>query len=160
MFRTIDHDLIGVPGMFGQGVSHWHGVSRLLRTHWFHVTLSVENEGRTTECTVMVDHTHNLQELLVSQGPDLAVTEVMVVTPSWMNKTASWQMQRLIKLTVGDDRNGSDISLVEVEGGGMYNTSHQREFLVEELTNLRPIFLQGMIQQAEASEDLALRSGE
>lgn len=46
MFRTLDSDLIGVPGMFGEGVSHWNGVSRLLRTPWYHLTLSVENEGR------------------------------------------------------------------------------------------------------------------
>jgi len=47
MFRTIDSDLIGVPGMFGEGVSNWRGVSRLLRTPWYHLTLSVEHQGGT-----------------------------------------------------------------------------------------------------------------
>jgi len=90
MFRTLDNDLIGVPGMFGEGVSHWRGVSRLLRTPWYHLTLSVENEGRLSECAVMIDDTHQLQKMLVSQGADLAITEIMAVTPSWMNKSGGW----------------------------------------------------------------------
>lgn len=50
MFRTIDSDLIGVPGMFGEGVSNWRGVSRLLRTPWYHLTLSVEHQGAQRVC--------------------------------------------------------------------------------------------------------------
>ena len=146
MFRTLDNDLIGVPGMFGEGVSHWRGVSRLLRTPWYHLTLSVENEGRLSECAVMIDDTHQLQKMLVSQGADLAITEIMAVTPSWMNKSRGWQMERLTRVTVGEDSMGSEVCLLEVGEGAVYHTSHQPDFKVETLTNLRPIFLLSMIQ--------------
>ena len=146
MFRTLDNDLIGVPGMFGEGVSQWRGVSRLLRTPWYHLTLSVENEGRFSECAVMIDDTHQLQKMLVSQGADLAITEIMAVTPSWMNKSGGWQMERLTRVTVGEDSMGSEVCLLEVGEGAVYHTSHQPDFKVETLTNLRPIFLLSMIQ--------------
>ena len=146
MFRTLDNDLIGVPGMFGEGVSHWRGVSWLLRTPWYHLTLSVENEGRLSECAVMIDDTHQLQKMLVSQGADLAITEIMAVTPSWMNKSGGWQMERLTRVTVGEDSMGSEVCLLEVGEGAVYHTSHQPDFKVETLTNLRPIFLLSMIQ--------------
>ena len=146
MFRTIDRDLIGIPGMFGEGVSNWRGVARLLRTPWYHLTLSVENEGRLSECAVMIDDTHQLQKMLVSQGADLAITEIMAVTPSWMNKSGGWQMERLTRVTVGEDSMGSEVCLLEVGEGAVYHTSHQPDFKVETLTNLRPIFLLSMIQ--------------
>lgn len=146
MFRTIDSDLIGVPGMFGEGVSNWRGVSRLLRTPWYHLTLSVESDGRHTECAVMIDDTRQLQEMLVSQRADLTITDIMAVTPSWMNKTAGWQMERLTRVTVGEDRTGSEVCLLEVAKGAVYHTSHQQGFEIDGLTNLRPVFLLSMIQ--------------
>ncbi|MEE4652411.1 hypothetical protein CU665_21555 [Pseudomonas syringae pv. actinidifoliorum] len=146
MFRTIDRDLVGIPGMFGEGVSQWRGVSRLLRTPWYHLTLSVENEGRLSECAAMIDDTRQLQEMLVSQGAGLVITEILAVTPSWMNKTTGWQMERLTKVTVGQDRAGSEVCLLEVANGAVYHTSHQRDFKIEALANLRPVFLSSMIQ--------------
>ena len=148
MFRTLDNDLIGVPGMFGEGVSHWRGVSRLLRTPWYHLTLSVENESRFSECVMMIDDTHQLQKMLVSQGADLAITEIMAVTPSWMNKSRGWQMERLTRVTVGEDRSGSEVCSLEVAQGAVYHTSHQRDFQIEALANLRPVFLSTMIRSA------------
>ncbi|MEE5146826.1 hypothetical protein V2J91_12100 [Pseudomonas alliivorans] len=148
MFRTIDDDLIGVPGLFGEGVSHWRGVSRLLRTPWYHLTLSVENEGRLSECAVMIDDTRQLQEILVSQGSGLGITEIMAVTPSWMNKSGGWQMERLTRLTIGEDRVGSEVWILEVGEGEVYHTSHQPDFQIEALTKLRPVFLSSMIRSA------------
>lgn len=148
MFRTVDNDLIGVPGLFGEGVSHWRGVSRLLRTPWYHLTLSVENEGRLSECAVMIDDTRQLQEILVSQGPDLSITEVMAVTPSWMNKTTGWQMGRLTRLSVGEDRIGSEVCVLEVGEGEVYHTSHQPDFQIGALVNIRPVFHSSMIRLA------------
>lgn len=148
MFRTIDSDLIGVPGMFGEGVSNWRGVSRLLRTPWYHLTLSVEHQGGHSECAVMIDDTRQLQEILVSQGSDLGITEIMAVTPSWMNKTGGWQMERLTRLSVGEDRIGSEVCVLEVGEGEVYHTSHQPDFQIEALANVRPVFLSSMIRSA------------
>jgi hypothetical protein len=97
---------------------------------------------------MMIDDTRQLQELLVNQSTDLAITEIMAVTPSWMNKTQGWQMERLTKVTLGEDRTGSEVCLLEVAEGVVYHTSHQQDFNVEALANLRPVFLSSMIRSA------------
>ncbi|MNR69221.1 hypothetical protein D3C85_1943210 [compost metagenome] len=55
-------------------------------------------------------------------------------------------MERLTRVTVGEDRSGSEVCLLEVAKGSVYHTSHQRDFKVEALENLRPVFLSNMIQ--------------
>ncbi|MFA7942175.1 hypothetical protein ACEK06_06890 [Pseudomonas brenneri] len=96
----------------------------------------------------MIDDTHQLQKMLVSQGADLAITEIMAVTPSWMNKSGGWQMERLTRLTIGEDRVGSEVCVLEVGEGEVYHTSHQPDFQIEALTKLRPVFLSSMIRSA------------
>ncbi|WP_232917502.1 MULTISPECIES: hypothetical protein [Pseudomonas] len=96
----------------------------------------------------MIDDTRQLQEILVSQGPDLSITEVMAVTPSWMNKTTGWQMGRLTRLSVGEDRIGSEVCVLEVGEGEVYHTSHQPDFQIGALVNIRPVFHLSMIRLA------------
>lgn len=55
MFRTQDSDLIGVPGIFGEGLAHWHSVSRVLRTHWYHLTVRLTDQARSTEFVDMIE---------------------------------------------------------------------------------------------------------
>lgn len=85
MFKTHDADMVGVPGMFGEGQYQWSQVSRILRTHWYHVTLQAKQEGRISEAALMVDTEHQLQQLLIAQDEEITVTDVQVVTPPWMN---------------------------------------------------------------------------
>lgn len=148
MFRTLDEHQAGIPGMFGDGLAQWHEVSRLLKTHWYHVTVRGQHEGRATEVSLLVDNESWLQKLLVSQNDDALITDVLVMTPSWMNKGRRWQMEPLSKVTVGEDPYGCGISLIEVESGSVYHTSHSPGFNSNLLTNLRPIFLSSMIRSA------------
>lgn len=41
--------------VFGERVAQWHAVSRLLKTHWCHVTVCAEENGRSTELTFMIN---------------------------------------------------------------------------------------------------------
>lgn len=148
MFRTQDSDLIGVPGIFGEGLMHWHGVSRVLRTHWYHLTVRVAEQGRRTEFTLMIDGEHGLQKMLVAQDAEQAITDVQVMTPCWMNKTNGWELERVAKVTVGEDSDGFEVCLIEVDSGAVYHNSHRPSFHVNSLTNLRPIFVTTMISAA------------
>jgi len=81
MFRTYQSDIAGIPGMFGDGLSHWHGVSRALHSHWYHVTVERREDGRFVACVEMLNDEPRLVELLMSQDESLVVQEVQVVTP-------------------------------------------------------------------------------
>lgn len=148
MFRTHDSDMAGLPGMFGKGQCHWNQVSRVLRAHWYHVTVQAKHEGRTTGATHMVDSEPRLQQILIAQDAETVVTDVQAVTPAHMNGAAGWRMEVLTKVTVGEDENECVVCLLEVETGSKYHSSHQPGFRSEVLTNLRPIFHADMIRTA------------
>lgn len=146
MFRTQDADLIGIPGMFGEGVSQWHSVSRLLKTHWYHVTVRAEENGRSTELAFMVDGEQKLQGMLIAQDSQISITDIQVVTPPYMNAKGTWHMEPLAKVTIGVDSDGCEACLLEVESGAVYHNSHRPGFRLDLLTNLRPIFQSSMIK--------------
>jgi hypothetical protein len=148
MFRTQDVDLIGIPGMFGEGVSQWHAVSRLLKTHWYHVTVRAEENGRSTELALMIDGEQKLQHMLIAQDAQISITDIQVVTPSHMNARGIWSMEPLAKVTIGMDSDGCEACVLEVEGGAVYHNSHRPGFRLDLLTNLRPIYLASMIKTA------------
>jgi hypothetical protein len=148
MFRTQDADMIGIPGMFGEGISQWHTVSRLLKTHWYHLTLRAEENGRSTELAFMIDGEQKLQHILVAQDSHISITDIQVMTPSYMNAKGAWSMEPLAKVTIGVDSDGCEACLLEVEGGAVYHNSHSPDFRPDLLTNLRPIFQLSMIKTA------------
>lgn len=134
--------------MFGQGVAQWHTVTRLIKTHWYHLTIRGEENGRSFEVTQMLEGERKLQHRLVSQDGYTAITEILVVTPAWMNDKGRWDMESVKKVTVGEDQHGCEVSLIEVESGATYHTSHSPDFNSNLLTNLRPIFRSSMIRSA------------
>lgn len=148
MFRTQDADMIGIPGMFGEGISQWHAVSRLLKTHWYHVTVRAEENGRSTELALMIDGEQKLQHMLIAQDAQISITDIQVVTPSHMNARGIWSMEPLAKVTIGMDSDGCEACVLEVEGGAVYHNSHRPGFRLDLLTNLRPIYLASMIKTA------------
>jgi len=148
MFRSHDADMVGMPGMFGEGQYQWHQVSKVLRTHWYHVTIQVKHEGRFTEAVLMVDSEHRLQQILIAQDAETIITDVQVVTPAYMNGSGGWRMEALRKVTLGEDENECLVCFLEIETGSKYHTSHQPGFRSDALNNLRPIFLSSMIRSA------------
>ena len=59
-----------------------------------------------------------------------------------------WGMGRVVKVTVGNDEGDCDVSLIEIDSGVVYHSSHRLGFQIESLTNLRVIFLESMIRPA------------
>lgn len=94
MFRTHDADMLGLPGMFGEGQNQWHQVSKVLRNHWYHVTVQAMCEDRISEAVLMIDSEPRLQQLLIAQDAETIITEVQVVTPAHMNgkEAGAWSL--------------------------------------------------------------------
>ena len=148
MFRTHDADMLGMPGMFGEGQYQWHQVSKVLRNHWYHVTVQAQHKGQTTEVVLMIDSEPRLQQVLIAQDEETIITDVQVVTPAYMNGSAGWRMEALTKVTLGEDQNECVVCLLEVETGSKYHSSHQPGFNSNVLSNLRPIYHANMIRTA------------
>ncbi|MEE4149818.1 hypothetical protein [Pseudomonas viridiflava] len=140
MFRISMQDQSGPVGMFGDGLAHFHAVSRSLATHWYHVSLKRRHEGRYVAYEEMLNDEPRLVELLISQSESVIVQDVQVVTPGWMNKGTSWRMEMLTSLSMGFNQAEVPICVLEVESGDVYLNTHQRCLDVESLTGLKELY--------------------
>jgi hypothetical protein len=140
MFRTDDNDLAGIPGMFGEGLAHWHAVSRMLRKHWFHLTIKMVVEGRAQEFELMVNDEVKLQQVLKSQDDEVFVKVIQIVTPANMNGGDAWRMEKVESLAVGDDSDADPVCVMRVEGGSIYHDSYRSNLDVTTLTNMRTLY--------------------
>ncbi|MBD8476499.1 hypothetical protein IFT98_20585 [Pseudomonas sp. CFBP 8770] len=140
MFRISMQDQAGPVGMFGDGLAHFHAVSRSLATHWYHVSLKRRHEGRFVAFEEMVSDEPRLVELLIAQDESLVVLDVQVVTPGWMNKGSGWRMEKLTSLSMGFNQVEVPICVLEVEGGQVYVNTHQRDLDVNSLTDVKKFY--------------------
>ena len=133
-------DQAGPAGMFGDGLAHFHAVSRSLATHWYHVSLKRRHDDRVVAYEEMVSDEPRLVELLIAQGESLVVQDVQVVTPGWMNKSSSWRMEKLTSLSMGFNRVEVPICVLEVESGDVYIDTHQRDLDVDSLIGVKELY--------------------
>lgn len=140
MFRISMQDQAGPVGMFGDGLAHFHAVSRSLATHWYHVSLKRRHEGRFVAYEEMLNDEPRLVELLVSQDESMVIQDVQVVTPAWMNKGSGWKMEKLKSLSMGFNRAEVPICVLQVESGDVYVNTHQRELDVDALLGVRVLY--------------------
>lgn len=152
MFRSHQADMAGLPGMFGDGLMHWHGVSRALATHWYHVSVQRLHEGQFRNYEEMLNDEMRLVELLVAQDENLVVQEVQAVTPSWMNKEGGWKMEKLTSLSMGHNQAGVAVCVLEVEGGAVYVDTHEPGLGADSLNGVKELYRRGMAQASAAAE--------
>lgn len=133
-------DQAGPVGMFGDGLAHFHAVSRSLATHWYHVSLKRRHDERFMAYEVMVSDEPRLVELLISQDESMVIQEVQVVTPAWMNKGSSWKMEKLTSLSMGFNQVEVPICVLQVESGDLYVNTHQRDLDVAALVGVRELY--------------------
>ncbi|MEN5312560.1 hypothetical protein [Pseudomonas koreensis] len=140
MFRISMQDQAGPVGMFGDGLAHFHAVSRSLATHWYHVSLKRRHDERFMAYEEMVSDEPRLVELLISQDESMVIQEVQVVTPAWMNKGSSWKMEKLTSLSMGFNHAEVPICVLQVESGDVYVNTHQRDLDVDALVGVRVLY--------------------
>lgn len=140
MFRTNTEDQVGFEGMFGDGLAHFHSVSRVLATHWYHVSIKRRHEDRFVSYEEFLNDEPRLVQLLRSQDEDLVVHEVQVVTPGRMNEHAGWRMEKLKVLSMGFNKAEVPVCVLEVESGRVYSDSYDSNFRLESLTGLKELY--------------------
>lgn len=133
-------DQAGPVGMFGDGLTHFHAISRSLATHWYHVSLKRRHEGRFVAYEEMLNDEPRLVELLISQDENVVIQKVQVVTPAWMNKGSCWKMEMLTSLSMGFNQVKVPVCVLRVESGDVYVNTHQRDLDVAALVGVRELY--------------------
>jgi len=144
-------DQAGPVGMFGDGLAHFHAVSRSLATHWYHVSLKRRHDERFMAYEEMVSDEPRLVELLISQDESMVIKEVQVVTPAWMNKGSSWKMEKLTSLSMGFNQVEVPICVLQVESGDVYVNTHQRDLDSDSLVGLKELYRRSVATTQEPS---------
>lgn len=144
-------DQAGPVGMFGDGLAHFHAVSRSLATHWYHVSLKRRHDERFMAYEEMVSDEPRLVELLISQDESMVIKEVQVVTPAWMNKGSSWKMEKLTSLSMGFNQVEVPICVPQVESGDVYVNTHQRDLDIDSLVGLKELYRRSVATTQEPS---------
>lgn len=144
-------DQAGPVGMFGDGLAHFHAVSRSLATHWYHVSLKRRHDERFMAYEEMVSDEPRLVELLISQDESMVIQEVQVVTPAWMNKGSSWKMEKLTSLSMGFNQVEVPICVLQVESGDVYVNTHQRDLDIDSLVGLKELYRRSVATTQEPS---------
>ena len=144
-------DQAGPVGMFGDGLAHFHAVSRSLATHWYHVSLKRRHDERFMAYEEMVSDEPRLVELLISQDESMVIKEVQVVTPAWMNKGSSWKMEKLTSLSMGFNQVEVPICVLQVKSGDVYVNTHQRDLDIDSLVGLKELYRRSVATTQEPS---------
>ena len=144
-------DQAGPVGMFGDGLAHFHAVSRSLATHWYHVSLKRRHDERFMAYEEMVSDEPRLVELLISQDESMVIKEVQVVTPAWMNKGSCWKMEKLTSLSMGFNQVVVPICVLQVESGDVYVNTHQRDLDIDSLVGLKELYRRSVATTQEPS---------
>lgn len=78
---------------------HWSYVEHSLHAPWFYITLSRHSDGCTKRSMLQTMDPHILATVICRPTHDSSVSNVMLVTPPYINGTASWQMEELLEYT-------------------------------------------------------------
>lgn len=132
--------------MFQEGESMWHAVTRYMESHYYHVTIELEGEGRCGRYVLMLDDERLLQRVLVTQSDEAYVKSIQLVTPGHINGTGDWKMEPLARAVTGQDHNECSVSVLTVDSGVVYHTSQAEVFAMDDLADQTLIFQPSMIR--------------
>jgi len=117
MFQT--YDSAKLPFFWKEeGESIWSYAELLVNTVWFYVDCRLTDGVDTVISTYLLSKSSQIIEL--SNKPELSINSVYLVSPPYLNKTSSWQMNTLAKISIGKikhDEYESDIELYELKNG-------------------------------------------
>lgn len=84
---------------FGADGLHWSYVEHSLQAPWFYITVSRYTDRCTMRTMLQTMDPYVLAAVICNPSDDLSVSDVMLVTPPYINGTESWQMEKLLEYT-------------------------------------------------------------
>lgn len=119
MYVTRQDAYIDLSG-FGADGLHWSYVEHSLHVPWFYITLSRHSDGCTMRTMLQTMDPYVLATVICSPSHDLSVSDVMLVTPPYINGTESWQMEKLLEYTQCHTKEHGSFELFLVPGKDYY----------------------------------------
>lgn len=121
MFQTADcYRNSAFSSIAGDGQHIWTTVSLPLNRPWFFVTCNtMTNQGLFTN-SIMISSIAQVLELTSLDGDNVKLGDVHLVSPGWVNRTATWKMDRLQAVWEGLHPLGIRVQIFSLTDGRCY----------------------------------------
>lgn len=143
MFTTFEHCAFEIPGLLlGEGQRAWKLVFRELALPWFYVSYRIRDRDVELEETVCIDLLDSLLELEREQNTcRIAITQVQLVSPGWLNGSGRWKMEPLKEVLRGNGPppHNQRVQIYVLESGDRY-LSPTEPSTERELRDTRQVF--------------------
>ena len=94
MYTTPQEAYVDLSALGAESL-HWRYVEHSMHVPWFYITLTRHIDGYTSRTMLQTMDPSVLATVICSASNELSVTDVMIVTPPYVNGTPSWQMEKL-----------------------------------------------------------------
>ena len=94
MYMTRQEAYVDLSPLGAEGL-HWRYVEHSMHAPWFYITLTRHSDGYISRTMLQTMDPAVLATVICSASNELSVTDVMIVTPPYVNGTPSWQMEKL-----------------------------------------------------------------
>ncbi|ALE00537.1 hypothetical protein PSYRMG_13380 [Pseudomonas syringae UMAF0158] len=105
---------------FGTEGLHWRYVEHTMQAPWFYITLTRHSAGYPFKTMLQTMDPAVLATVICSSPNDLSVTDVMIVTPPYVNGTNSWLMEKLLEFSQCHNEENGSMDLYIVTGKCYY----------------------------------------
>lgn len=140
MFITHKQAEIFLDAYLGDdSTQYWQYVEQTTHCPWFYVKVGRRQGSEALTSMVMLPCISALEQLINEQGADIWVLDVQLVSPTYLNGSDGWKMERLLEVreTV-DDLSKEAAYVYSLEGGHIYIEALGAS--TSDLQNLRIIF--------------------
>ncbi|VVN69557.1 hypothetical protein PS834_00323 [Pseudomonas fluorescens] len=118
---------------------YWQYVEQTTQCPWFYVRVGREQDSEALTSMVMLPSISALEQLLNEHGAGIWVLDVQLVSPTYLNGSDQWKMERLLEVRVTvDDLSKEAAYVYSLEGGHIYTEALGAS--TSDLQNLRIIF--------------------
>lgn len=93
-------------------VHHWRYAELSYSCLWFYISIGYVRSNLLGRSTLLLSGLGEFEQLLSDRGPDLWLEEVLIVSPSEINGTESWKMDRLAALEEADEQSTGQLIYV------------------------------------------------
>lgn len=138
MFHTFDHAKIFLPYSEPEE-SAWAYVELMSTSEWFFADCRIIQDGINVGISYLLSSPIQLKELIAD--PDVLIIGVYVVSPPHMNKTSSWKMDQVSRISRANVRAKHDqqeeVDIYELINGVKYYSS---DIIKADIANIRVLF--------------------
>lgn len=122
MFMTYRSSEIEIGKFFGEAdTQYWCLTEMSLYCCWFLVAAVQKQRKESFRRTFLITSTQELEWMLSSVSSKFWISDVQIVTPSYMNGGERWKMEPLLQARLCvDDQDDYQMLVYEVEGGEIY----------------------------------------